>query len=356
MSENTKEKANASPLPFQKHRTDMNTDIVLGQMIVYRHDGSFCTFTGNNAEDQAIAHQIQPLLDSLVKEQNQYHASPAFEHHCSVFYEAAGKTLDLIHPMLQSMALHLEPHFGECNLILDQVVYMEVFNVAMGDVLTNGVLLLFPGDRTLVLDEDSSTAGSFACRVNPTLAKPDMAWWFAQDQETHGERLSLGFISKGLLPYQIHYLKEKLIGARPVPNSFHQTADMMNLSNTLIREFLPPEQVDRREKSDLLQRSLSYFKDNERFHEDDFCQQVLEEVGGQDTFKTFRQSLGMEQDDAIEFDISKEAVQKQGRIFKSVLKLDKNFHVYIHGDKRLIERGKDESGRKYYKLYYDQEY
>jgi hypothetical protein len=55
------------------------------------------------------------------------------------------------------------------------------------------------------------------------------------------------------------------------------------------------------------------------------------------------------------FDISEQAVKKQSRMFKSVLKLDKNFHVYIHGDRNLIEQGVDENGRKFYKIYYEKE-
>jgi hypothetical protein len=48
-------------------------------------------------------------------------------------------------------------------------------------------------------------------------------------------------------------------------------------------------------------------------------------------------------------------VKRQARIFKSVLKLDKNFHIYIHGDRNKIEHGVDESGRKFYKIFYEQE-
>ena len=55
------------------------------------------------------------------------------------------------------------------------------------------------------------------------------------------------------------------------------------------------------------------------------------------------------------FDISAQAVKKQARVFKSVLKLDKNFHVYIHGNRELIEQGVDADGRKYYKLYFENE-
>jgi hypothetical protein len=50
-------------------------------------------------------------------------------------------------------------------------------------------------------------------------------------------------------------------------------------------------------------------------------------------------------------------VKSQARVFKSVLKLDKDFHIYIHGDRNKIERGVDpDTGRKYYKIWYDQEH
>jgi hypothetical protein len=48
------------------------------------------------------------------------------------------------------------------------------------------------------------------------------------------------------------------------------------------------------------------------------------------------------------------AVKKQARVFKNVIKLDKNFHIYVHGDRNLIERGADENGT-FYKIYYKEE-
>ncbi|MDD4067910.1 MAG: nucleoid-associated protein, partial [Bacteroidales bacterium] len=54
------------------------------------------------------------------------------------------------------------------------------------------------------------------------------------------------------------------------------------------------------------------------------------------------------------FNISDSAVKKQARVFKSVIKLDKNFHIYVHGDRKLIEQGQDEKG-KFYKVYYNEE-
>lgn len=42
---------------------------------------------------------------------------------------------------------------------------------------------------------------------------------------------------------------------------------------------------------------------------------------------------------------------KDGRR-KLVIKLDRNFHVYIHGKRDKIEEGEDKKG-KFIKLYYD---
>ncbi len=56
------------------------------------------------------------------------------------------------------------------------------------------------------------------------------------------------------------------------------------------------------------------------------------------------------------FEISNAAVKKQARVFKSILKLDKNFHIYIHGSKEMIERGFDEEKNlNYYKVYFKEE-
>jgi hypothetical protein len=61
-----------------------------------------------------------------------------------------------------------------------------------------------------------------------------------------------------------------------------------------------------------------------------------------------------ELDLADDFSISESAVKKQSRVFKSVIKLDKNFHIYVHGNRNLIEQGADNNG-KFYKIYYEEE-
>ncbi|MBK6883306.1 MAG: hypothetical protein IPH05_10250 [Flavobacteriales bacterium] len=74
-------------------------------------------------------------------------------------------------------------------------------------------------------------------------------------------------------------------------------------------------------------------------------------------FQKFGQDFQRENDVEImqNFEISSQAVKRQARIFKSVIKLDKNFHIYIHGDRNRIEQGVDDRGRKFYRIFYDEE-
>ncbi|RYD70349.1 MAG: nucleoid-associated protein, partial [Sphingobacteriales bacterium] len=59
---------------------------------------------------------------------------------------------------------------------------------------------------------------------------------------------------------------------------------------------------------------------------------------------------------ADNFEIAESAVKKQARAYKSVLKLDKNFHIYIHGNKDMIEKGyDDDKSMNFYKVYFREE-
>ena len=91
--------------------------------------------------------------------------------------------------------------------------------------------------------------------------------------------------------------------------------------------------------------------------DEEFEKEVFQHPEMIESFRSFDQSYRQENeiDVADNFEISAQAVKKQARVFKSVLKLDKNFHIYIHGNKELIERGTDPDGRKFYKIYYERE-
>ncbi|RYY98695.1 MAG: nucleoid-associated protein [Chitinophagaceae bacterium] len=154
------------------------------------------------------------------------------------------------------------------------------------------------------------------------------------------------------------YWKESFLGVDPQRNEFHHTAQFLTLTKQFITEQLESEHgVTRKDQVELLNKSIGYFKTKESFDIDEFQQEVFGQDEVIESFRNFgsRYTENNDYDIAAQFDIAQDAVKKQARIFKSVLKLDKNFHVYIHGRTDLIEKGVDLDGRKYYKLYYQDE-
>jgi len=141
-------------------------------------------------------------------------------------------------------------------------------------------------------------------------------------------------------------------------DAYFNTQSLLSVCKDFVQEALPKEyELEKADQIDLLNKSIGYFKDNERFVQEEFEGAVLQDPEVIQSFNKFTQTYAEE--NAFEmptsFEISKQAVNKESRVFKSVLKLDKNFHIYIHGDRSKIERGVDDDGRKYYKVYYEEE-
>ncbi len=196
-------------------------------------------------------------------------------------------------------------------------------------------------------------------------------------QVNHDEGINIKKLDKGCLIFNIdaddgyrvmivdnqssteaQYWKDEFLKLKPVSDNYFQTKNYLSLAKSFVTERLDDEfEVSKADQIDYLNRSIDYFKKNEQFNEKDFATAVFEHTEVIKSFKRFKTDFENENDLDIvsEFDISTSAVKKQSRVFKSVLKLDSNFHVYIHGDKELIEKGVDPDGRKYYKLYYHNE-
>jgi len=147
------------------------------------------------------------------------------------------------------------------------------------------------------------------------------------------------------------YWKEDFLGLETTENEFYQTKELLTatkefISNQLSEEFV----VSNTDKIDLLNKSVSYFKNADEFVLEEFSDSIFQNDEIKESFNEF---TNKEFQDS--FAISEQAVKKQAKNFKSVIKLDKNFHIYVHGDKEMIENGTDENGKRYYKLYYEKE-
>lgn len=158
---------------------------------------------------------------------------------------------------------------------------------------------------------------------------------------------------------EAQFWKQDFLNVKPLSDSFHHTHNFMHLTREYVSNQLDEEfSVSKADQIDLLNRSMEFFKSREQFNKAEFESQVLGDVDVIESFRKFGQSFqtNHEMDVVDNFEISVHAVQRQARVFKSVLKLDKNFHIYIHGNRQLIEKGFDEvTGKHFYKLYFDEE-
>lgn len=141
-------------------------------------------------------------------------------------------------------------------------------------------------------------------------------------------------------------------------DDYHKTKNVLSLCKNFITRQLPQEfEVTKTDQADFLNKSIRFFKEKESFDMGEFTSEVMEQPELIEKFHKFRADYQEQADVQISdsFAISGSAVKKQTRVFKSVLKLDRNFHIYIHGDREMIEQGIDPDGRKFYKIYFREE-
>ena len=147
------------------------------------------------------------------------------------------------------------------------------------------------------------------------------------------------------------YRKEDFLGLVTTENEFHQTKELLTATKEFISSQLSEEfVVSNTDKIDLLNKSVSYFKNADEFVLEEFSDTIFQNDEIKESFNTFTNNEFQES-----FAINENAVKKQAKFFKSVIKLDKNFHIYVHGNKDMIENGTDKNGKRYYKLYYESE-
>ncbi len=149
---------------------------------------------------------------------------------------------------------------------------------------------------------------------------------------------------------------DHFLNLKPLEDEFFQTKNFMRMCKDFA---LGQNEMDRSEQVDMINRSVEYFQEHEHFNQEEFQREVLPEADQRQAFMDFQNQF-VEKHEMEEmpedFEISQPAFKATKRYIRSVIKLDKNFHVYVHGKKEMIERGYDEEkGKHYYKLYFDEE-
>lgn len=155
----------------------------------------------------------------------------------------------------------------------------------------------------------------------------------------------------------IYYWFEDFLKVKQRTDDYFHTQQTLQIFKDFVKHQIPQEfEISKADQADLLNKSMAFFKEKEVFDFEEFANEVLEDEGLIDSFANYKTDHEQETQQSIseEFAIHPTAVKKQGRSFKSIVRLDKNFHIYIHGNRKLIEQSEDKKG-KFYKLYYENE-
>lgn len=157
---------------------------------------------------------------------------------------------------------------------------------------------------------------------------------------------------------EAQFWRDSFLMLRTRNDDFHQTKDFLNITKNYVTKQLAEDfEIDKTDQIELLNRSMAYFKNHDNYEKETFEQEVFQQPEIIQSFRKYDENYRNNNDIQIadNFEIDNQALKKQAKVFKSILKLDKNFHIYIHGNKEMIEKGQEKDGRKYYKIYYHNE-
>lgn len=173
-----------------------------------------------------------------------------------------------------------------------------------------------------------------------------------------GDGLKVCIVDKSNRSLEAQYWRDDFLMLKEKSDGYHFTNEVLTIAKKYVTKQLSEEfEVSKADQIDLLNRSMEYFKSNDSFDKKEFEKTVFQDQGMIKSFRKFNDEYRNEHslNELDDFDISKSAVKKQNRAFKNVLRLDRNFDIYIHGNRELIEQGVERDGRKYYKIYFEHE-
>jgi len=151
---------------------------------------------------------------------------------------------------------------------------------------------------------------------------------------------------------------QDFLGLTARKDDYYHTKNYIQATKQFIDDRVKPiYEIDKTEEAELLNRSLNFLNQGEAFESQEYERRIFKDENLIEEFQDYKKDFQTEQQVNLEdkFTVSQAAVKSQSKVFKSILKLDKNFHVYIHGNRNMIEKGTDDMGRKFYKLFYEEE-
>lgn len=324
-------------------------ELILSTKLLYTED--------SHLRELLVKYFLFPFKDSeelysFAFSDGDFTLNPLYQYSKSIFsnedslQEISGR----IAKLLYEIAIHPQIKSGD--------LFLATFNnISIGGKMVNA-LGIFKSENRQEFLKLSKKSKEFSLKYDDgiNVDKLDKGCLIFNIENENGYKIFI--VDKSNKSNEARYWMDFFLNVVPIRTNFHQTNQFLGITKQFVTKQLDEDfELSKADKIDLLNRSVDYFKNHETFDKSEFEETVFGDSSVIESFRKFNQTYSRENevDLSDSFVISEQAVKKQARIFKSVLKLDKNFHIYIHGNKNLIEQGTEENGRKYYKIYYENE-
>lgn len=329
---------------------------------------------GNKTEDEGVKLSKAPLLtdDAINHLLLKYFFSPFKDEEYYQFYHETGLEM---HEMFQ----YSSNIFEDPDCLYEQSVHIAKHLYARSNhpKIKSGELYVCYIQDCILDGETVDAIGIFKSESKETYLKVNPQVEGFEIRKEDG--INIKKLDKGCLIFNIEaedgyvvaqvdnlskqnearYWCEDFLQIQQRVNSFYQTRNTLDMCKEYVTEKLPKDfEVSMLDRSDMLNKSAKFFKEKESFDMGEFAEEVLQQPEVVESFNNYRSQFAEQNEVELsdQFDISNNAVKKQARFFKSVIKLDKNFHIYVHGNRDFIDRGYDESrGMHYYQLFFNEE-
>lgn len=152
------------------------------------------------------------------------------------------------------------------------------------------------------------------------------------------------------------YWKDGFLQVKQRADSYYQTGQLMELAVEVVKE-AAENGLEKSKQITLVNKAVKYLKENDVYDEDDFTGEVFETKDLVEQFKSRKKQFQDEHRDVPmdRFEVAPKAIPAVQKKMKRVIKLDNQFSVYIHGNGDGLEKGEGPTGRKFYKLWFDEE-
>ncbi|WP_279070495.1 nucleoid-associated protein [Alistipes timonensis] len=334
----------------------------------------YCHYVGNRTTEEGIALSSKELnpSDKIMEKLLTFFLIPLKMDYLNVFYHEADLNLNEVYTYASkifenpktlgeqsvNLAKHLYEHSNHPK-IKGGEFYVVYFKECVIDGKAVDAIGLFKSENkdTFLKVYPSDDGFEIESQQGVNINKLDKGCLIFNTEKENGYVVAVvDNTNKGA---EAHYWIDDFLHIRQRKDEYYNTQNIISMTKNFVTKALPQEfEISKADQADLTNRTLNFFKEKDTFDIDEFTNEVIGQPEVIDSFNKYKNEYQKEEDIEIadSFTISDTAVKKQARILKSIIKLDKNFHIYIHGNNQYIKKGYDETtGMYFYQLFFKEE-